>query len=80
MIGRILLGAFIAVMGYFFVIKTDDFANFFGAIPSAERYLGGGGTRLAYKLIGVGLCLLGVIVITGWYDDIVGGFILSVFG
>jgi hypothetical protein len=68
------------VIGYLFVIKTDDFSNFFGVIPSAERYLGGGGTRLAYKLIGVGLCLLGVVVITGWYEEIVGGFIISVFG
>ncbi len=62
LIFRVIVGAFIVVVGVVFVIKTRDIYDFFGSVPFAEKYLGGGGTTLFYKLLGVVFCLLGFIV------------------
>lgn len=59
---RVLLGAGIIAVGVAFVMKTRDIYDFFGTVPFAEKYLGGGGTTLFYKLLGVVFCLLGFIV------------------
>jgi hypothetical protein len=61
---RILLGALIVAIGVAFVMKTRDLESFFGPVPFAEKYMGGGGTYLFYKLLGVGFCLIGFLVMT----------------
>lgn len=58
---RLLVGFIMVGIGTFFVLRTAVVYDFFGSLPSAEKYLGGGGTRLAYKLIGILLCLIGFI-------------------
>jgi hypothetical protein len=80
MILRILTGIAIAVAGYFMVIKTGGVMDFFGPIPSAEHYLGPGGTRLAYKLFGVGVCILGFLVMTNLFERVMESLVFSVFG
>lgn len=73
---RILLGAGIVGVGVVFVIKTRDIYDFFGGVPFAEKYLGGGGTTLFYKLLGVVFCLLGFIVMFNLWD----AFLMATLG
>ncbi|MCC6563854.1 hypothetical protein IT087_03095 [Candidatus Uhrbacteria bacterium] len=68
LIFRVLLGAAIVGGGVAFVIKTRDISDFFGPVPFAEKYLGGGGTTLFYKLLGVVFCLIGFIVMFNLWD------------
>lgn len=77
--GRILLGIIIAVVGWLMVWKTEWFQAMLGYIAWAEEHLGGGGTRLFYKLLGTAIIILGFIVATNLFDTIVGGFIRSIF-
>lgn len=65
---RILLGAVIVGVGFIFAWKTRDVSGFFGPVPFAERYLGGGGTTLFYKLLGIVLCLIGFLVMTNLWN------------
>ena len=65
---RILIGLFISGAGVFFVIKTEIVLGFFGTVDWAERKLGGGGSRLFYKLIGIALCFLGFMVMTNLWN------------
>lgn len=61
---RIAIGLGIAAIGAFFVLRTRTFQDFLGPVPFAEKYLGGGGTNLFYKLLGIVLSLIGFIVAT----------------
>jgi hypothetical protein len=65
---RILIGLVIAAAGGFFVVRTRTVSNFFGPIDWAERKLGGGGTYLMYKVIGLIFCFIGIIVATDLWD------------
>lgn len=67
---RVLLGIGIISVGTFFVIKTEWFLENFGRIEWAEEHLGfEGGSRLFYKLIGILIIILGFLVVSGlWYD------------
>lgn len=80
MLMRILLGVLIAVAGYMMVWKTEWFYNFFGPVPWAEHNLGGGGTRLFYKLLGTAIILLGFVVITDLYDAFMTSLVGAIFG
>lgn len=79
MITRILLGLLVTAVGWFMVWKTDWFISMLGFVAWAEEHLGGGGTRLFYKLLGTLIILLGFIVVTNLWDVIIGGFIRSIF-
>ena len=80
MIVRILIGLAVAVLGYFMVWKTTFFLDILGPIEWVDRNIGFGGTRLAYKLLGIFIIIIGFLVITNLYDMVVGGFIASIFG
>jgi hypothetical protein len=80
MLTRILIGFVITTLGFFFVWKTDIFYSMLGSVAWAERTFGGGGTRLFYKLMGVAIIFIGVMIMTNLFDLIVGGFIRSLFG
>jgi hypothetical protein len=74
MIWRILLGIFLVAIGSVMVIKSEAIYNFFGPVQWAENKLGAdGGSRLFYKLIGIAIILLGFIVATGLWFDILNG-------
>ncbi len=59
---RILIGFAIMGAGVFTVIRTRSVLGFFGPIEWAERKLGGGGSNLLLKLIGIAFCFIGMIV------------------
>jgi fatty acid desaturase len=62
----IFTGLIIIAGGIFLVLKTEWFINNFGRIAWFEAKLGTeGGSRLGYKLVGIFLIFLGVIVMTG---------------
>jgi hypothetical protein len=66
---RIVLGLGITGIGSFIVIKTRSFMDFFGYIDWAEQKLGGGGTVLVYKTLGILFCFIGFVVATDLWDE-----------
>jgi len=74
MLGRIIFGLIIAAIGALVTIKSEVIYQTFGAIPSAEKYLGTeGGSRLAYKLIGIIVTVIGFLIMT----DLINGVLTS---
>ena len=65
---RILLGIAIAGIGFHMVWKTTFYLGFIGRMEWAERKLGGGGSNLLYKLIGIAVCMIGIIVATNLWN------------
>lgn len=70
------LGMLMAAIGVAMVIKTEPIYEFVGRIPTAEQYLGSGGSRLFIKLIGI------IIIIWGfmWGFDLWDGFLQATLG
>ncbi len=79
MLTRILIGIAITLLGVLFVWKTDIFYSMLGSVDWADRTFGGGGTRTFYKLMGVGIIIIGVMVMTNLFEIMIGGFISSLF-
>jgi len=76
-IGRIVGGLAAVGVGVLFVIKSEWFLNNFGTIEWAEQHLGtSGGTRMFYKLIGLGIIFIGLLAATG----MIGGFLTGTVG
>ncbi len=68
--GHIILGIIITVGGAYMVIKTEWLLNNFGRIAWFEEKLGSeGGSRLGYKLLGLIITFIGIIVMTGSGPD-----------
>ena len=64
--GHIILGLLITAVGVSLVLKTEWFLNNFGRISWFEDKLGSaGGSRLGYKLTGIIIIFIGIIVLTG---------------
>lgn len=61
---RVLLGLVIVAVGAGMVIRTRVLLEFFGPIAWAEAKMGGGGSNLLYKLIGIFFCFIGFMVAT----------------
>ncbi len=76
---RVLIGLAMAGLGAFMVIRTRDIVDFFGTVDFAEHYLGGGGTNLFYKLLGIVICLIGFIVATDMWNAFLQATIGSLF-
>lgn len=70
---RIFIGFLIVGVGFIFVWKSEWFLINIGRVDWAEQKLSGG-SRIFYKLLGLGLCLLGFSVITNLYSDILTAF------
>jgi len=80
MIGRIILGLIIAAIGAVITIKSEWIYQNFGPIPSADKYLGTeGGSRLAYKLIGIGASVVGFLIMTNLIEAVLTGIIRFIF-
>jgi hypothetical protein len=74
---RYLLGFFIVVLGAAAVMKTEWLIQNFGTNAWAEAKLGyNGGSRLLYKLLGIGAILIGFMIITNLF----GGFLQATVG
>lgn len=64
--GHIILGILITAIGVYLVLKTEWFLENFGRISWFEDKLGSeGGSRLGYKLVGIIIIFIGIIVLTG---------------
>ncbi|MFH1839013.1 MAG: hypothetical protein ABII13_01510 [Patescibacteria group bacterium] len=68
LIFRILIGLVLAGLGSVMVIRTRIFLEFFGTIDWAEAKLGGGGSHLMYKLIGIAFIFIGFMVATNLWS------------
>ena len=67
---QIIIGLALLALGSFLVIKSDWFLVNFGRLKWFEEKLGSdGGSRLGYKLIGVILIFVGLIMATGSGDN-----------
>jgi len=72
--GRIILGLIVVAIGALVTIKAEWFYRNFGPIPSAEKFLGTeGGSRLAYKLIGILAAVIGFLIMTGLIESVLTG-------
>ena len=68
---HIIIGLIIILVGLLLVVKSDWFLNNFGRIGFFERHLSTeGGTRLGYKLLGMIVVFVGMMVLT----NLIGGF------
>ncbi len=73
---RILIGLGIAALGSWMVIKTNTIRDWFGSVDWAEEKLGGGGTNLFYKGLGLVFIFIGFLVATNMW----GSFLQSTLG
>ena len=62
---RYLVSLIFLAIGLLFVIKTSGVVGVFGRFGWAERHLGGAGTYTFYKLLGIGLIVLSMLILTG---------------
>jgi len=70
-------GMLITFIGGSIVFKTEWILQNFGSIQWADEHLGfEGGSRLFYKLIGVFVCFMGILVAFGLFK----GFFVSTAG
>lgn len=76
MITRFLIGLLIAAFGTGMVLKTEPIYEFVGRIPTAEKYLGSGGSRLFIKLLGILAILAGFMYGLNLWD----GFLQATLG
>ncbi len=79
---RYFVSIIMLLVGFVFVWKTDFVVNTVGHFSWAERHLGGAGTFTFYKLLGVGLLLFGMLLITGIagtaFNSLTGGFLENI--
>ncbi|MDP3244854.1 MAG: hypothetical protein Q8M83_04340 [bacterium] len=68
-------------IGAFIVIKSEWFFQNFGAVNWAEQHLGAeGGSRLFYKLVGLGVIFLSFFLISGILESIFWNVFGRLFG
>ncbi len=77
---KYLLALFVITIGSLMVIKTEWFLENFGPSEWAEEKLGGGGSRLMYKLLGLGAIVLAILGATGALGEIILSVFSSLFG
>ncbi|MFH1620831.1 MAG: hypothetical protein ABIB04_01975 [Patescibacteria group bacterium] len=64
----ILIGILLVIIGFLIVWKSRKFIDFFGTISWAEAKLGGGGTNLMYKVVGIITIFVGFMWATGLWN------------
>lgn len=78
---RFILGPLAIALGIILIIKTEWFIENFGTSAWAEEKMGSnGGTRLLYKLIGLGIIFFAMLAITGLLEGAVLGTFGKLFG
>jgi|YNPBryBLVA2012_1023415.scaffolds.fasta_scaffold17156_2 hypothetical protein len=68
MLTRIFIGIVLVAIGFIIVWKTRKFIETFGPIAWADAKLGGGGTSLMYKTIGLLLIFVGFMYATDLWN------------
>ena len=69
----------ITALGVSLSFKTQWYMRILGRLPFAEKYMGGGGTRLFYKLLGVLVAIIGLMITTDLMDNFLEWFIGGLF-
>lgn len=78
---RYILSLAMIVVGFVIVLKAEWILRNVGRNAWAEQHLGvEGGSRLFYKLIGIGIMILGALILTGMIEGILMGTVGSLFG
>ncbi len=73
----IVIGILAIILGVLFVAKSEWLVINFGSNEWAETHMGtSGGSRLMYKLIGIGIIIASVLIMTGMGQEI----FLSIMG
>ena len=76
----IVVGLIMALIGLLMTWKTEWLITNFGKLNWPEQHLGSeGGTRLFYKLLGIGLIILGFMTMTGLLGNIGRAFLPRYF-
>jgi hypothetical protein len=73
---RILIGLVLVAIGFVIVWKTRKFIDFFGTSAWADAKLGGGGTSLLYKTIGIIVIFIGFM----WATNLWNAFLEATLG
>ncbi len=70
---NIFIGLLLILGGAFFTVKANMLYDSFGTIPFFDKYLSTeGGGRLGYKLIGILIVFIGILVLT----NMMGAFLM----
>ncbi len=73
---KFFFGLIFLAVGIFFNFKTEWMLNNFGRIQWFEEKMGvEGGSRLGYKLIGLVIIFIGILLITGLFDGFMAGLL-----
>lgn len=75
---RILIGLVAVGIGMIMVYKSDDVVTWIGPNHWAEKIFAGGGSSFFYKLVGVFVCFVGIVMITDLFDIVFGNMIIRV--
>ena len=70
-IKRLILGGIGFALGFSLVVKSEWMLENFGRISWAEKHLGGGGTRMGYKLVGMLFIFFAFLYITGLWNKFI---------
>ena len=73
---QIIIGLVLVIVGAAVTIKANQVYEWFGSMDWADHYLGAGGSRLMYRLIGILMCLIGFMVATNLW----GAFLHATLG
>lgn len=66
---QFIIGLAFFIVGALIVVKSEAILSAFGRIDFFDKYLGTeGGSRLGYKIIGVIVIFLGILLITGMFN------------
>ena len=74
MLARIIIGLLACGLGYLMVRYPDVALDFIGSSEFAEKISYGGSTSL-YKLIGVIIIAIGILIMTNLHEQIINGFL-----
>lgn len=77
---NILIFLLLVGFGVLFIAKTNGVVGVVGRFGWAERNLGGGGTFTFYKLLGLLMIIIAVMLITGLFERMFGGTFTFLFG
>lgn len=70
------LGLIFIIIGTMITMKSEAMLNAWGRIQWCEEHLGvEGGSRLGYKLIGLLVAGIGILLITGLYNGFMEGLL-----
>jgi hypothetical protein len=72
----IIFGLLGVVLGALMTIKSEWVYQNFGSSDWAEQHLGSGGSHTFYKLCGIAIVIISLLIMTG----LMGGIILGIFG